>query len=93
MKHASAPYRRIVRHDETVARYREQFPAPCEIERCDWPYECIAKDRWPGHEVWRCNSHGVWWHDAPGNGNNNEQKAAHRSGMGSDPLGSRNGQN
>jgi len=32
---------------------------------CLRPYDCIARDRHPDHAVWRCEPHGVWWHEQP----------------------------
>ena len=53
-------------HADNVTRFPNLYQVPCEIQRAaSWPYECIAKDRHPDHEVWRCESHGVWWHTTP----------------------------
>ena len=39
----------------------------CEItEHNGWgsqyPYECNAKDNYPTHTVFKCATHGTWWH-------------------------------
>jgi hypothetical protein len=49
-------------HADNVARWPSLYTVPCAIRRIGWPYECIAKDRNPDHEVWHCEAHGCWWH-------------------------------
>lgn len=49
-------------HARNVERYPDQIKGECDIWRTDWPYECDAKDRNPDHRVFKCVTHGVWWH-------------------------------
>lgn len=50
-------------HARTVAAWPDMFGGPCMIVRSRWPYECQSKDDHPGHAVYRCEPHGVWWHE------------------------------
>lgn len=34
----------------------------CRVERIDWPYECVAKDKNPDAKVFACLAHGAWWY-------------------------------
>jgi len=49
-------------HAANVARWPNLYREACEIVPAEWPYECEAKRRHPDHRVYRCASHGVWWH-------------------------------
>lgn len=52
-----------VLHFRNVRVYADQHrETKCATEVTTWPYECIAKDKNPGHTVYRCTVHGVWWH-------------------------------
>jgi hypothetical protein len=55
-----------VGHFANVRRFPNlQRSGPCVTETLPgYPYECGAKDKHPDHVVYRCATHGVWWHQA-----------------------------
>ena len=59
-----------VLHFRNVRVYADQYAHLPQGTRCEvrqlpgYPYECGAKDKWPGHDVYQCTAHGVWWHQA-----------------------------
>ena len=50
-------------HAANVARWPRHFTQPCAITRAAWPYDCDARTAHPAHAVFRCEPHGVWWHE------------------------------
>lgn len=73
-------------HAANVARWPHVYREPCQIVPADWPYDCLARDRHPDHDVFRCEPHGVWWHE-PGSGQAHEPEVpevvkTYRSGSG-----------
>lgn len=56
----------MMKKSPTHAQYvewRGEDPKLCKVVLSDWPYECEAKDKHPGHVVYVCETHSCWWHE------------------------------